>query len=496
MIGAVRARRSWRNWVVAIGLAVLAGCGGEHRRPMARFEPARFTPDNPSVVALRERAREANVVICVIDAARADHVGCYGYPRETTPNIDRLAKESVRFERHFCQYASTKQSTASLLTGQYSDTHLAAGTRHLLEGTFTLAQGLEVAGFQTVLFSSNPNASPGAGIGLEFGKAYDQTDVEPLVEGWEELTSPEPLLALIGSWLKKERRSRFFAYVHFDPPHQPYIQPEEMTRLFERQRPPDFRPGEFAFPVDDREMLATCVHPPLPQWINLYDANLRYADWAVGELARLLEEEGVFENTLFIVTSDHGEAFGEHGYLWHERGVYDELTRVPLLIRFPGGVRPVETVGALTQAIDLLPTIFDVLMIPYPREGVQGRSLAPLLTGSVDSVHDFVYCRSDGKPPSYLVRGVRWALMLWGNGEWRALYDLEADPGQRENVIAEQSSVAEEMLEAFRGFARAQRWPPLDFVEPGAEVAPLPEVSEGELTPEMKRQLRALGYVE
>ena len=490
--------RAWRYCVGILLLALAMGAGWYALRPRPQepaFEAAPLTADSGRVGALREGVRGANVVVCVTDAARADHVGCYGYARGTTPVIDRLAEESVVFRRHFCEFPRTKESTVSLFTGQYTDTHLAHGPRKMLEGTFTLAKGLEAAGYRTVLFSSNPNASPGVGIGLDFQEAYDQSDVEPLVSNWKQLTSPEPLLTLIGSWLKKHGRRRFFAYVHFDPPHQPYIQPEEMTRLFQGQDPPGFRPGGFEFPVGDAEMLAKCLRPPLPEWINLYDANLRYGDWAVGELERLLREAGVFEKTLFLVTSDHGEAFGEHGYLWHERGVYEELVHIPLVMRLPGGERPVEEVEALTQTVDLLPTICDLLEIRYPREGVQGRSLLPLLAGLAEEAHEYVFCRSDGKPPSYLARDHRWALMLWGNGEWRALYDLEADPGQRRNVIAEHPEVAEEMREAFREFALAQRRPPLDFLHPGIELPPLPETGEVELTPEVERQLRALGYL-
>ncbi|MCJ7823068.1 MAG: sulfatase-like hydrolase/transferase, partial [Armatimonadetes bacterium] len=488
----LRSRRLF--WLIPVGIIALAfALYHIGRRPrLPAFEPADFTP---GAASLREAAQDANVVICVLDAARADHLGCYGYPRETTPNIDRLARESVRFDSHYCQHVTTKPSTASLFTSQYTDTHLATDTRHLLAGTFTMAQGLAAAGLQTVLFSSNPNASPGVGIGLDFQETYDQRDVEPLVDGWEELTSASALVTLIEDWVKKHHRKRFFMYLHFDPPHQPYIQPDEMTKLFEGRQPPDFQLGDFAFPVEDREMLRTCARPPLPEWINLYDANLRYGDWAVGEVERLLRDAGVFDETLFIVTADHGEAFGEHGYLWHERGVYEELTRIPLLIRFPGGAQPAETVGALTQTIDLLPTIFDTLMVPYPREGIQGRSLLPVLLGDADTAHDSVFCRSDGKPPSYLVRSPGWALMLWGNGEWRALYDLEADPDQRANVIAERPEVAEKMVAAFRTFAREQRRPPLDFLDPAAKLPPLPEAGVSQLTPEMKKRLRALGYV-
>lgn len=481
-------------WVLA-GLVLVAGLYWVLRhRSYERFEPGEFTPGGPVVDVLRESVRHANIVLIVIDAARADHIGCYGYPRETTPNIDELARQSLVFRRHFAQYAMTKPSTASLFTSQHADTHLAYGSRPLLEGTSTLAGGLQAAGFATVMFSSNPNAAPATGLGMDFQEVYDQTDVEPLVDGWEEFTLPQPLLSLIESWLEKNARRRFFAYVHLDPPHQPYLQPDEMTELFAGQGPPGFEPGRFEFPVGDRELLARSLHPPLPEWINLYDANLRFADWAVGELVRLLREADVLEETVLVVTSDHGEAFGEHGYLWHERGVYDELLHVPLLVRLPGGTGAGEIDG-LTQTIDLLPTVFDVFGVPYPAGETQGTSLLPLMAGTEESAHDHIIARSDGDPPSYLVRGEAWALMLWGNGEWRALYDLRSDPGQRHNVIHGHPEVAEEMLAEFRRFAVQQRRPPLEFLDPDVEPLPVPEEGTLELDAEVERQLRALGYV-
>lgn len=479
--------------VVAAAAVALwrAGAGGQ---TPPNFEPAAFTPPSPKAERLRDAANGANLVICVMDAARADHVGCYGYPRETTPNIDRLAGESVVFREHIVPYALTKCSTASLFTGQHADTHLAYGNRRLLDGTFTIAEALRGSGFRTVMFSSNPNAAPDTGLGLDFQEVFDQSHVEPLVDSWEELTGPRPLLALIKHWLDRHGERRFFMYVHFDPPHQPYLQPNEMTALFAGRQPPGFAAGDFEFPVGDRKTLAGCLHPPLPEWINIYDANLRFADWAVGELARLLRETGVFGRTVFIVTADHGEAFGEHGYLWHERGVYEELVRVPLLVRFPNGTAAGE-IHALTQTVDLLPTVCDLFEITYPRHGLEGRSLLPLLAGEAEHVRRYAYCRSDGKPPSYLVRGEEWALMLWGNGEWRALYDLEADPGQRKNVIQEHLEVAADMTAAFRDFAARQSRPPLEFVEPDAEPIPLPEGTSVKLTPEAKKRLRALGYL-
>jgi arylsulfatase A-like enzyme len=478
----------------ALVTALLAGCGEGGRSSAPDFTPAAPTPPFASVAALREQVAEANVVIVVLDAARADHVGCYGYPRPTTPNLDRLADEALVFENHFAPYASTKCSTASLFTGQHADTHLAYDNRQPPDGTFTLARGFELAGFRTVMFSSNPNAAPGMGLGMDFREVYDQRQVEPLVEDWEQFTHPAPLLTLIRDWLARHGRERFFMYVHFDPPHQPYLQPPEMNALFADQQPPGFTPGPFAFPVDDRKRVATALHPPLPGWINLYDANLRFADWAVRELEGHLRDMEVLDETIFIVTSDHGEAFGEHGYIWHERGVYDELVHIPLLVRFPGTAHR-RRIDALTQTIDLLPTLFDLLEMPFPADGIQGISLLPLLAGIEDRARSHVIARSDGSPPCYLLRTRDWALMLWGNGEWRALYDLQSDPGQGRNVVKEHPEVAEALLADFRDFALAQRRVPIEFLDPSATPIPLPEGAEVELTPETVEQLEALGYL-
>jgi arylsulfatase A-like enzyme len=430
------------------------------------FEPASLTPNGPRAAAFR-----------------------------TTPNIDRLAKSSMLFERHFVQFALTKGSTASLFTSQHVDTHLSLGDRQLLEGTFTMAKGLENIGLRTVLFSSNPNASPGMGIGLDFEETFDQGDVEPLVYGVDQLTSPDALLALIGPWLERNKRRRFFAYIHFDPPHQPYIQPDWMTALFEGERPPNFRRGSYEFPVEDERTQRHVPHPPWPEWLNLYDANLRYADHAVGELARLLREAGILDRTLLIVTADHGEAFGEHGYIWHGDAAYEEMVHVPLLVRLPGGELS-GRITALTQAIDILPTIFDLLGASYPRAGPQGRSLLPLMAGLEDRAHDYIFTRSRGKPPSYVVQSPEWSLMLWRHGEWRALYDLEADPRQLNNVIDQHSEVAEEMLAAFEEFASQQRRPPVEFLDPEAKPLSMPEAEKTEITPEVVPRLKALGYLD
>jgi arylsulfatase len=453
-----------------------------------------------SLDQLRSAARTANVVICVLDAARADHIGCYGYPRDTTPSIDRLAEESVVFMNHFATYPATKASTVSLLTGLYPDTHLAVGQGGSGAAGSTLEQRLKAAGFETAFLSSNVVASPLVGVGADFDRVFvsryararGQTKRSARPEE-DALQKPEALSRVFGQWLAGARASRFLAYCHFLPPHSPYEAPEAMQQLFAGERLP-LRQGRFEFP--ETRPPYGMSRPPMPQqWVNLYDANMRWADWGVGEVLRLLREQNLLDNTLLIVTSDHGEAFAEHGYTFHTHAVYDELVHIPLLIRFPGQQRPAGQVTALTQSVDLLPTILDLFRVPYPRERVQGVSLLPLLGGEKSKVRDYVFATCADPWPSYLVRDSEWSLILYRGGKLRALYDLRADPGQTQNVIDAHPEVAAKMIAAFQMFARTQRRSLAAFISPSAAPAPA-RPPESKPAPETQRELRALGYLD
>lgn len=481
-------------------VAGLAGCGGQRDEsgepePLRISAPAALTPSSAEVDRLRAAAQGANVVLVIIDAARADHVGCYGYPRETTPNIDRLATEGYLFENYFVQFVETKPSTASLFTSQYPDTHLAYHERMLPESAFTLAQGFRSAGYHTVLFSQNEYASPLWGLGLHFDEAFYEPHITANGREKPYIWQAEAVLELIEPWLEKSVPEPFFAYVHFIPPHDPYLTPLDMYYKFYEKDPPNA--WRSPYPFDEVEQELRQREKPWSQqlFLNRYDSHLLYADWAIGEVEEMLREAGVFERTLYIVTADHGEAFGEHGYKGHTISAYDETSRVPLVMRFPGASASSGRVTALTQSIDLLPTIFDLIEIPYPSRGVQGRSLLSLMAGETEEVNDYIFCRTAGKPPSYAVRDHRSLLILYQGGELRALYDLEKDPRAVENIIDARPERAAELLEAFRAFAETQVAPPLDYLDPDAPTPELPEVQEVEVTEEMERTLRALGYL-
>ena len=492
--------------VLSFAAGTLAGCGqrtetstGGPREGGSTAGPEASRLDvsqmGVSLQRLRETVGAANVVICVIDAARADHVGCYGYPRETTPNIDALARDGIVFEKHFAQFPETRPSTASLFTGQHPDTHLAYDRRTIDPDSFTLAKGLKAVGYHTVLFSQNEYASPLWGLGAEFDEAYYEPHLKKGGRDIPEIWRPEALLELIGPWVAERPPEPFFAYVHFMPPHNPYIGPPDVKHFFADEEPPGTWEAPFPFDEVEPELREKVKGRSQTRYVNLYDGNLRYGDWAVGELERLLQEAGVFEDTIFVVTSDHGEAFGEHGYWGHTFSAFDESIHIPLVVRLPGSERIVGRISGLTQSVDVLPTLLGLLDIPYPREAVQGRSLVPLLSGEEEEVNECVFARAAGKPPSYVVRDHGSLLLLYEGGKLKGLYDLRRDRRAVDNVIGEEPERAEKLGAAFTAFAEGQTAPPLNFVDPEAAPAQLPDVEEVKVTDEMRRSLKALGYL-
>ncbi len=457
--------------------------------PSLAGEPVSLTHTPPTLQQLRAAAKTANVVICVLDAARADHLGCYGYPRDTTPNINHLAAQSVVFDQHFCQHTQTTSSTASLLTSQYPDTHGLLGrmgkyvpvTAALGEHVFTIEKGLKGAGYDTFLFSSNLCASPQTGVGADF-------DHHKL------LRRVSTQLELFGDQVASGQGRPFFAYMHVMPPHAPYDAPPEMDKLFRDKKPPGYREGNAAFTRVTDPPLGPAPPANGPDWVNLYDSNLRWADSAVGEIVRILKQARLFDSTLLIITADHGEAFREHGYEFHTTCPYDEVTHIPLLIKFPGPNPPVGRVRALTETVDVTPTVLDLLGVGYPPKQVQGASLLPLLTGEVPKLHDYVYTRTLGEYSCEVIRSQRAALLLYRGGKVRALYDLQRDPGMTSNVLAQQPQEADDLAKAFREFAARQAFPPLDFLDP-SYVPKQPQAPELALSEETRRQLRAMGYI-
>jgi arylsulfatase A-like enzyme len=310
----------------------------------------------------------SNVLVIAIDTLRADHLGCYGYPRPTSPRIDALAAESVVFSTAISQSPWTLPSFASILTGLLPSVHRAGEgqgfTRTSLDTRLTtLGTELHRAGWRTGSFVSNSFAGESVGLAEGCETIYESSDSESAVR---EATA----------FLRTNARERFFAFVHLIDPHHPYEPPVEDAALF---LDPTYRGRvgvhfgpAMSVPLDftaaDRQRV-----------IDLYDGEIHASDRLVGELVDLLRELDVLEQTIVVVVSDHGEELFDHGLNGHGHTLYDELLHVPLLIRFPDGASA-RRVDAQVRTMDLFPTILDALGLPVP-PNLQGMSRMPLVRG-------------------------------------------------------------------------------------------------------------------
>ena len=478
--------------LLAAGLAIYL------LRPIKTTKP---TPASKAINSIRTAAG-TNIIIYVLDAARPDHFGCYGYPRPTTPNIDRLAKASLVFEQHYCQYSLTEDSTQALFESRY------CVPKKSPSDSPSLVAALQPLGFNTMLFTANPwvlFAAPD-------GKGFDHVEVElpklpalrlpqPVLPQ-KASAGPDNLLAKISRWLAKKPKQPFFTYIHFLPPHIPYDAPQNLKDIFAGKQPPLYwsAPSAMGTAGKKNEGPATALAGSPEETVNLYDANLRWADEAVGKLEQALRKAGLFDNSLLIITADHGESLGEHGYGWHPACPYNEASHIPLIMHFPGKDAPRGRIKALTQTIDLLPTLFDLHNRPYPAVA-QGRSLLPLLAGESAGINANSFTAagpSTKKFQAFVVRDLQSTLLLSHDGKTRALYDTVKDPHQTKNIIQAESQRAAELTEAFRRFALAQPDPPLYFIDPAKRwpVEPDSGQTATQSIPEnLKEQLRSIGYL-
>ncbi len=380
---------------------------------------------------LRRAAAEMSVLFIILDAARASELSCYGYSRATTPEIDRLAAEGVLFERAYTPAVYTLAAMSSVWTSQYPERHhdAASFSEPLARGRLTLAQLLSAQGIVTAGFVANPIAGGLNGLDRGFSEFH---------EVWREVGSRgDSFRPLVPNWLKANKTRRFFAYVHFREPHFPYDPPPPFDTKFGPDAPltreqrrdtaffTDVNQGRRGFSDAEREHL-----------VRLYDGSLAFADEEIGALRKTLETEGLLERTVIIVAADHGEGLMEHGWIGHNVQLYEPLTRVPLVVRFPVGKGPRQTrVTGFVSLLDVAPTIADLFGV-MGRGGsqreFQGRSLLDVITGAPG--RPAVLSRTVWDRPRYALRDERYKFIDDTRTGEEQLYDLQADPDERRNL--------------------------------------------------------------
>jgi arylsulfatase A-like enzyme len=344
--------------------------------------PGRVTPSpTPSVPPVKSGSG-INLLLITIDTLRADHLGAYGYGKPTSPRLDALAQQGALFEKAYTYWPKTRGSFVMMMTGRRPSQNGYSKTHPGITGfNPTLASVLKEAGYATSATVDNPNVAAQHG----YAKGFDHYR-----ETWQEkkslLTEMDRTRAITGdgvAYLRDARADRpFFLWLHYVNPHAPYTPPAPNDTAFldgtEGRSPrlavvTGFHGGikkDWAVPGQDR----------LGWYVAQYDGEIATVDAEVGKLLDALQASAVKGNTLVVVTSDHGESLGEHDYYFdHGEDVFEPSLRIPLIVAGPG-VKASTRSSELTNTLDLVPTVLDVLKVSYPPD-LAGRSLARALEG-------------------------------------------------------------------------------------------------------------------
>jgi arylsulfatase A-like enzyme len=487
--------------------------------------------------------RPPNVVLVVVDTLRPDRLGCYGCERDTSPELDRRADGFFLFENAQSPAPWTAPSLISLMTSAHPDVH---GVHRfpiparLGAGLSTLAEELKRAGYATAAFTEGGYAKGSFGLDRGF-------DVYPENPGdaagyTSNLSHPSRLVANVDrtlEWLREARDEPFFLFFHTYEVHGP---PRASFEDLARVRP-DFDAAAYEdaaraavegwnasgaldaaaaqtlrryevhlgfadLPeIRDRAALRAAAaalgvefgaesaleSPELMDWLrDLYDAEVRFVDRELARIFDALDAEGLSERTIVVLTSDHGEAFGEHGTLGHGRTLHGEALRVLLMMRIPEtsipDAGPPRRIPALVRTLDVMPTLLELTGVGPPDSGVQGVSLVPLLAGADVGLAAFGQATNGegGSERYHSVRTGRWRLIDDSTAGTAELYDVAADPGETRDLAAEHPDVVAEL----RAMLAAQRRSDAELRELVGGVDATAVVPDEDL----QRDLRGLGY--
>jgi len=430
-----------------------------------------------------EAPRGPNVLFVAIDTLRVDHLGAWGYERPTSPAIDAFARSAVRFERAYATAPWTKPSVASMLTGLYPSGHGAHGVDHALpDSARTLAEILSEEGFATAALVSSTMLSRknGFGQGFEIHRMVDAI-------GHRAVSTPGVTRAAVTVLRELAAQERpFLLFVHYFDPHYAFVAHPDVD--FAAPRAGRLTGHESMREV--RGLLGDLSPEELAFLRDLYDEEIRFTDAGVEALLGALVELGLEEDTVVVLTADHGEEFLERGWLGHTRSLYDELVRVPLAIRAPGAApREVATPVSLAS---LTPTLLDLVGVDADG-GFQAPSLAGVVRGETSPERAVVLSEVDYEPAQVelpvkrthkkAVVADRFKLIRDDRTGALELYDLARDPGERRDLAPERPALAAELSALLET--------ELARVREGARRAPVRRLSEDEI-----EQLRALGYAD
>jgi arylsulfatase len=431
--------------------------------------------------------RDPNIIIITVDTLRADHLGCYGYDLPTTPNIDRFAEEATLFTYCISAASHTVPAMVSMMTSQhpaYYGVNIADGIVMRLEEP-TLARTLSENGYRAAAFVNNPLLDRNLRLYGGFD-IYDDSlpDFEPmpglLVEEYLKERKADDTGEYVDNWLTATAGERFFLWVHYMDPHGPYEPPERYLENFPESAYPG-GPTKLSLADDkDRGGIPTYQYVKgrvSPQYYkSRYDGEIAFVDACVGRLLTRIKELDLWDNTIIVFTSDHGEALGEHDvYFHHSVDVTEEQLHVPLIVRIPGGEQ-VGKIDELVATIDIPTTILAAAGV-NDNLGGSGRSLLPLIQGKTDGLdREYLVSEDIRDRISFHSRGMKYIADPDGD----RLYDLDRDPDELNNMLGENPNLAAPWQSILNDYRSRPK-------KPGARIDPH---DGGQL-----ERLRALGYI-
>jgi arylsulfatase A-like enzyme len=435
-----------------------------------------------------------NVVLISIDTLRADHLGCYGYERATSPTLDGWAARGVRFERAYAQANQTLPSHVALLSSLYptqveitradgQNTNQGNTKLRLPETAETLAERLAAAGYATAAWTGGGLVAEHYGLAQGFQEF--QAARTPETQGFR--TS----LPALTQWLQKRANHEqpFFAFVHSYDVHDPYHAPAPFERTFSQGSADDFVNGRGFLPTanDLRKHLSAPSALDLAEVIGLYDNGIAAADRSLHQLQTILEEFDEWDNTMIVVVSDHGEEFQEHGNWGHGPSLFDELLHVPLIVRFPGDAHAGEVVAGNVRLVDVAPTIAEWVDVPGGAEWA-GESLLELIGAP----------RAD-RPVLAALSNAELGTVALIDGEWKwieaqgarpdLLFNRLQDPDEQIDVRKQQVDLGIRLQKQLADWLADQK-------ARSASVRAVPMDAEGKNLQEMEKELlNQMGYL-
>ncbi len=437
-----------------------------------------------------------NVLLIMVDTLRADHVGCYGYKLPTTPAIDGVAAEGIRVRETVAAASWTMPSLATMFTGVPPAVHQVTGPKSVMSDRLTtLAAELKKAGYQTAGVVSNPMGSHTFGFARGFDFYDDFTvflgaDLGLFSDGQEGRSVNQTMTSdaanrVALAWLTQKRapdRPFFLFLLYFDP-HADYVPPREYATRF---TDPNYQGSQTGLNV------ASLRGKPLPPedvryLMGLYDAEVRYTDDRIARVLQELKSKGLYDNTLTVIVSDHGEEFWEHGSCGHGATLYDECVLVPWVMRLPGTL-PAGTVFARQVCHqDLMPTILGLTGCAVPAQctGLDiSRALVPGTTPASADVPAFMDVQADTRITGARTHSQK--VLRYGNANKLELFSLGDDPREK------QSLSGTEKARTFSGLMEdLSHWEQAVLAPANASAKPV----EAKLDAALIRQLKSIGYV-